>query len=68
MLPLQFSNVSGMVDSKVSIEQNRTIQKLTYLTIVYLPMGLLAVRPFRFQSPDNPIPLTFPSLGNFRNP
>ncbi|KAH8904689.1 hypothetical protein BR93DRAFT_970622 [Coniochaeta sp. PMI_546] len=37
-----FSNVSGMVDSKVSLDQNRTIQKLTYLTIAYLPMGFLA--------------------------
>lgn len=37
-----FSNVSGMVDSKASLDQSRTIQKLTYLTIAYLPMGFLA--------------------------
>ncbi|KAK0639083.1 hypothetical protein B0T16DRAFT_236584 [Cercophora newfieldiana] len=36
-----FSNVATMVDSKTALNQSKTIQKLTYLTIAYLPLGLL---------------------------
>lgn len=32
-----------MVDSQTSLHQNRTIQKLTYITIGYLPVGLITV-------------------------
>ncbi|GAB1319395.1 hypothetical protein MFIFM68171_09605 [Madurella fahalii] len=36
-----FSIVTSMVDSHSSLQQNRTIQKLTYVTIGYLPVGLI---------------------------
>ncbi|ERF69363.1 hypothetical protein EPUS_09270 [Endocarpon pusillum Z07020] len=36
------SAVLGLRDSRASLQQNSTIQKLTYLTIVYLPIGLMA--------------------------
>jgi hypothetical protein len=36
-----FSNVTAMIDTKTGLDQNKTIQKLTYLTIGYLPLGLL---------------------------
>ncbi|KXX73399.1 Magnesium transport protein CorA [Madurella mycetomatis] len=36
-----FSIVTSMVDSQTSLQQNRTIQKLTYVTIGYLPVGLI---------------------------
>src|SRR5437667_2132439 len=41
--PRQYSAVLDLSDSRISISQNRTVQRLTYLTIIYLPMGLMAV-------------------------
>ncbi|KAF2257608.1 hypothetical protein CC78DRAFT_206512 [Lojkania enalia] len=37
-----FNAVLTLNDSRESVKQNRTIQRLTYLTIGYLPMGLAA--------------------------
>jgi hypothetical protein len=39
----QFSAILAMRDSRTSISQNSTVQRLTYLTIAYLPMSLMAV-------------------------
>jgi len=39
----QFSSVLSLDYSDSADQQNRTIQKLTYLTIGYLPLGLIAV-------------------------
>ncbi|OTA62227.1 hypothetical protein K449DRAFT_49587 [Hypoxylon sp. EC38] len=40
----KLSTVLSLEDSRNSIRQNSTIQKLTYLTIGYLPLGLISVR------------------------
>ncbi len=41
--PVQFSAVLTMRDSRTSIRQNETVQRLTYLTIGYLPITLIVV-------------------------
>jgi len=40
----QVSTQLALMDSQRLIRQGRTIQRLTYLTIAYLPFGLAAVR------------------------
>jgi len=40
----QVSTQLALIDSQRLIRQGRTIQRLTYLTIAYLPFGLAAVR------------------------
>ena len=41
----QASSILQLNDSHNSIEQSRTIEKLTYLTIIYLPVSLVTVSP-----------------------
>ncbi|KAI2472956.1 hypothetical protein F4781DRAFT_382422, partial [Annulohypoxylon bovei var. microspora] len=53
------STVLSLEDSRNSIRQNGTIQKLTYLTIGYLPMGLISAI-FAIPSEQNVI---IPSMG-----
>jgi len=42
---------NALRQTQVSLYQNSAIQRLTYLTIGYLPLGLMSVRPI----PPNPI-------------
>lgn len=43
MCDVKLSAVLALRDSRASLSQNSTIEKLTYLTIGYLPMAFMAV-------------------------
>ncbi|KAF2795644.1 hypothetical protein K505DRAFT_381972 [Melanomma pulvis-pyrius CBS 109.77] len=49
-----FEAILTLTDSRASLRQNDAMQRLTYATIIYLPMGLTAVRaPYPFSLPHN---------------
>lgn len=39
----QIEVLRTLTDGQTSVQQNQSIERLTYLTIVYLPIGLMAV-------------------------
>lgn len=53
-LPAQFEAILTLTDSRASLRQNDAMQRLTYATIIYLPMGLTAVcTPYPFPLSQN---------------
>ncbi|KAI0120850.1 hypothetical protein F4776DRAFT_229529 [Hypoxylon sp. NC0597] len=59
LIQVKLSTVLSLEDSRNSIRQNSTIQKLTYLTIGYLPLGLISAI-FAIPSEQNVI---IPAMG-----
>src|SRR3569833_3231110 len=66
-LALRHANSETQITSVLSVEQNENISMLTWVTILYLPLSFIAVRPFRNLAPWRVSVLTVYLAGRLRH-